>query len=86
MVEEVKPQKSVFLKALIYTIIVFIIGMFFGFILEENRVNKIEDNLNDLLAEWNDAEILSLYYQSVLNEDVCEESIQQNIEFGEKFG
>ena len=40
----VKPQKDVFWKALVYTIIVFVLGVFAGYLLEESRVNKINDN------------------------------------------
>jgi hypothetical protein len=81
---EMKPQKDVFWKALIYTIIIFLIGMFFGYLLEEQRVNKIEDNFEDLLLDWNDAEVLSTYYQSILGEDFCEQAVKQNIEFGDR--
>jgi hypothetical protein len=81
---EIKPQRDVFWKALVYTIIIFLVGMFFGYLLEDNRVNKIENDFENLLLDWNDAEALSLYYQTVLEEDFCDQAIEQNVLFGDK--
>ena len=83
MVER-KPQRDIFWKALVYTIIIFFVGMFFGYLLENQRVNKIEGEFEDLILEWNEEEVLSSYYQSVLNEDFCKEAIRRNIIFGDK--
>jgi len=79
----VKPQKDVFWKALVYTAIVFVIGVFFGYLLEENRGGKIEENFNELVIDWDDAELLSNYFQS-LDEDFCDVAIKQNFEFGDE--
>ena len=83
MVIHRKPQKDVFWKALLYTVIVFLLGVFVGYVLEENRVSQIEIEFEELLLDWNDAEVLSFYYQN-LDEDFCEEAIQQNLVFGDK--
>jgi hypothetical protein len=79
----VKAQKDVFWKALILTVVVFLIGVFFGYLLEENRVNKIQDNFELLIIDWDDAESQSSYYQ-VLDEDFCDEAIVQNLKFGDE--
>ncbi|MBT3690929.1 hypothetical protein HOG16_01655 [Candidatus Woesearchaeota archaeon] len=79
----VKPQKDVFWKALVYTIIVFVLGVFAGYLLEESRVNKINDNFQQLLIEWDDAEAQLNYYQ-LLDEDFCDLAIQQNLKFGDE--
>ena len=79
----VNAQKDVFWKALLLTVVVFLIGVFFGYLLEENRVSKIEDNFDLLIIDWDDAESQSSYYQ-ILDEDFCEEAIIQNLKFGDE--
>ena len=79
----VKAQKDVFWKALLLTVVVFLIGVFFGYLLEENRVSKIEDNFDLLIIDWDDAESQSSYYQ-IIDEDFCEEAIVQNLKFGDE--
>jgi len=79
----VKPQKDAFWKALVYTIIVFAIGVFFGYLLEENRVGKIEENFDTLVIDWDDAETQTSYYQT-LDEEFCSFAVQQNFDFGDE--
>jgi hypothetical protein len=79
----VKPQKDVFWKALVFTAIVFLLGVLFGYLLEADRVSKIEDNFEELIIDWDDAESLSSYFQT-LETDFCDVAIKQNLKFGDK--
>lgn len=75
-------QKYNFLWALILTIVIFNIGIFFGYQLEQSRINKI----NEWYAET-DLNILDQRVQSdsldVINLD-CEKAIEENINFANR--
>jgi len=77
-----KSQKYIFLQALVLTVIVFNIGIFFGYQLESSRVDRIND--------WylqSDIELLDQKIQrdafSFLDFD-CELLIQENIDFADR--
>ena len=77
-----KSQKNAFWQALIVALIMFNIGIFFGYMLERNRVQKI-----DVLYATSELEMLdvkainSLISLSNLN---CKSAIQENLAFANK--
>lgn len=77
-----KSQKYIFLQALIITLIVFNLGIFFGYKLETNRIDKIN--------EWYVNSELQLLDQKVQGDvfgfvDLdCDLLISENIEFADK--
>lgn len=76
-----KNQKINFLYALIITIIVFNIGIFFGYSLESSRINKI--------VEWSDQVELNLLDQKLQSQAVslldidCDLLIKNNMKFAD---
>jgi len=78
-----KNHKSVFLKAAIYTIIIFLLGVILGFVLEEQRVSSIEERYQDIELQWQDARIQSMYFQN-LGKDKCDQAINENIIFSDE--
>lgn len=78
----IKNQRFIFLYALIATLIVFNLGIFFGYMLEASRVNKI----NEMYRETD----MNILDQRILNDAGeiidfdCEYLIEENIKFGDK--
>ncbi|MEM4713951.1 MAG: hypothetical protein QXQ79_00185 [Candidatus Nanoarchaeia archaeon] len=74
---------NVFLKATILTIIIFSIGVFFGYVLESSRTYAIAEKYIDSEISWNDARLLSdLFYQN--ETDFCKKAIVTNLQFADK--
>lgn len=75
-------QKYIFLWALVVTLVFFNIGIFFGYMLESSRVNKI----NEFYVQ-SDADLLDQRIQSDAFDIVnlsCEDAINSNIIFADK--
>tara|TARA_Y100000310_G_C20628418_1_gene787224 strand:+ start:997 stop:1671 length:675 start_codon:yes stop_codon:yes gene_type:complete len=79
----VKPQTDLFWKALIFTIIIFVIGVYLGIVLEESRLGAVQEEFDDLVIRWGDLRLQSYYYQSI-DEISCEEAIDENLKFGDR--
>jgi len=77
-----KSQKIVFLQALIVTFLIFNLGIFLGFKLEENRINKVNtfylESEMDLLDQRIQREIFDI---TTIN---CDKAIEANIDFADK--
>jgi len=78
----IKNQKYIFLYALILTIVIFNLGIFFGYMLEISRTSSInalyvdaETELLDQMAQQNALGILDLN---------CNELVSENIKFGDR--
>lgn len=77
-----KSQKNVFWQALLVTIIIFGLGIFLGFILENWRTSQIKDFSQQSEVELLDIKIQNdIYSKEIFN---CEVAIQENIDFAEK--
>lgn len=75
-------QKYAFLWALIITLIVFNIGIFFGYQLEKSRINKINELYTETDLYLLDQRIQSDAFDTVnLN---CNSSLEENIKFADK--
>ncbi len=75
-------QKYTFLWALIVTLVVFNIGIFFGYQLEKSRINKV----NELYAET-DLNLLDQRIQTDAFDSIglnCSLAIEENIKFADK--
>ena len=79
----VKPQTDAFWKALVFTFIVFIIGVYLGVVMEDFRLNKIQEEFDDLVIRWGDIRLQSYYYQSI-DQISCEEAIDENLRLGDR--
>ncbi len=76
-------KKSVFLKAAIYTLIIFMLGVFLGYTLEEYRTSSIEERYQEIEFQWQDARIQSMYFQNLGSEE-CEIAIKENLAFSDE--
>lgn len=80
--EEKKNQKRTFLYALIVTLVLFNLGIFFGYMLETSRSNTINalytDSERELLDQITQKDALS-----ILNLD-CNALVSENIKFGDR--
>jgi len=78
----IQNQKTIFLYALIATLVVFNLGIFLGYMLEASRINKI----NQMYLETD----MNILDQRILNDaqDIiefdCEYLVEENIKFGDK--
>ena len=74
---------DLFWKALILTVVVFLLGVLLGFSLEKNRLGDVEDQYQQFELRWNDAKLRSFYYQN-LNPEFCDSAIKENLDFADK--
>jgi len=74
---------DLFWKALILTVIVFLLGVLLGFALERNRIGDIEREFQRIDLQWSDAKLQTLYYQN-LEPRFCNSAIRENLEFADK--
>lgn len=65
------------------TVVVFLLGVFLGFVLEKNRLGDIEEQYRRIELEWSDAKLQSLYYQN-LEPRFCESAIKENLNFADR--
>ncbi len=68
------------------TLIVFSIGIWFGLTMQDQRVEEIKNDYLQIQILWNDVELQSeiLEKNSISNEKVCENAVNQNLDFGEQ--
>ncbi len=74
---------DLFWKALVLTVVVFLLGVFLGFALERNRIGDIEKEFQRIDLQWSDAKLQTLYYQN-LEPRFCDSAIRENLEFADK--
>lgn len=77
-----KSEKHVFWEALLVTIVIFAIGVFFGVILENWRVSEINS-----LAQESEIDLLDVKLQNEIystNDFNCEKAIDENIKFADR--
>ncbi len=79
----VKKYKPIFIKAAVYTLIVFMLGVLLGYVLEEQRTSYIEEKYQVLELKWQDARIQSMYFQN-LDYDQCDLAIEGNLDFSDE--
>ena len=85
MVIETKPQKDVFWKALIFTVFIFLLGVFMGYVLEEKRLSNVQEEFEQLVIDWGDVRTQAAYYQTLGDDPVvCERAVDENLNFGDK--
>lgn len=76
-----KSQKNAFWQALIVALIFFNLGIFFGYMLEKNRINKIDVFYAESELNFLDIKAMS----DILSLGIgCQESIQANMNFANK--
>ena len=75
-------QKNVFWQALLVTIVIFGLGVFMGFVLENWRASRIDDFTQQSEIDLLDIKIQNdIYSKEIFN---CEVAIEENLNFAEK--
>ena len=74
---------DLFWKALVFTVIVFLLGVFLGYQLEKSRINNVREEFEIIDLKWDDARLQSLYYQN-LEPRFCDSAIEENLNFADK--
>ncbi len=78
-------QKHVFWQALLVAIVVFGFGIFIGFLIENNRTNKVADMYLASELELIDVRISSsMIFNNLIQAKDCKNAIQENINFGDR--
>lgn len=78
-------QSDVFWKAFILTLVIFSLGIFVGFWLDNARVEQIREEYKEMEISSIDARLQTLYYQTFKNSsNFCEPAIQENLVFADK--
>lgn len=84
MVKE-KVQTDAFLKAFILTIIVFLLGIFVGYLLEANTLSSVKEDYSNLEIDLTDLDLQSTYYQlSTSSPEFCSAALESNLKFADE--
>ncbi len=81
--EIIRSKLSIFLEALILTLLILIIGFILGYSLENHRTTKILEDYKEFEVSALDLKLQNYYYQ-IMNSASCEEAIKQNLVFADK--
>src|SRR3989344_5535283 len=76
-------EASVFLKAFLMTLVIFLIGLGAGFWLDNVRASSIEQQLLETELNFNDARLQSLLYKD-LDAVACQNALKANLDFNDK--
>lgn len=79
----VEPQKDKFWKALVLTVVVFLLGVTLGYYLEAGRIDKVQKEINELVISWDDARTQAAYYENI-DPKYCDRAIEENFKFGDR--
>ena len=76
-------EKSVFGKALVFTMVLFFVGISLGMFIESHRTSLIEKQYDELQFEVLDSKLRSDFYQ-LIEEDFCEIAVADNLRFSDR--
>lgn len=78
-------QKDVFWKAAVLAVIIFGLGVLLGYVVEEWRFSRLEQDTRILESEWEDVRLQSEYYKLFdPTKENCAAAIDKNIEFADR--
>jgi len=78
-------MKNVFSKAAVITVIVFFIGVYFGFVFDSMRVEEVKGRITQIDNLWNDVRLMQSYIQKFSNTtDYCDFLLEENLRIGDK--
>lgn len=82
MVKE-SNEKSAFGKALVWTVVLFLIGVSLGVFIESWRTQSVKDRYEELEFELLDAKLRTDFYR-LMEQDFCSIAIDDNLEFSDR--
>lgn len=78
-------MKNIFTITAVITIIVFLVGVYVGFILDNIRVEEIKSRITQIDNLWNDVRLMQSYIQKFSNTtDYCDFLLEENLKVGDK--
>jgi len=78
-------MKNVFSKTAVITVIVFLVGVYLGFVFDSMRVEEVRGRLTQIDNLWNDVRLMQSYIQKFSNRtDYCEFLLEENLKVGDK--
>jgi hypothetical protein len=78
-------MKNVFSKTAVITVIVFLIGVYFGFVFDSMKVEEVKGRITEIDNLWNDVRLMQSYIQKFSNTtDYCDFLLEENLEIGDK--
>lgn len=76
-------KMNIYVKALIPTVIIFLIGIMVGIWIDNFRVSEVRKSISESEINWNDAQLFNSYFRS-LGLESCELALEQNLAYNEK--
>ena len=78
-------MKNVFSKTAVITVIVFLIGVYFGFVFDSMKVEEVKGRITEIDNLWNDVRLMQSYIQKFSNTtDYCDFLLEENLRIGDK--
>ena len=63
-------MKNLFLKTAIITVVVFLLGVYFGMVLDSMRVEEVKGRITELDNLWNDVRLMQSYIEEFSNRSI----------------
>jgi hypothetical protein len=82
VVKKEENQKSAFWKALVLTVILFLVGVSLGVFIESLRSKSVRDQYEELEFQLLDSKLRTSFYQ-VMEQDFCDIAIEDNLKFSD---
>jgi len=76
-------EKSAFGKALVWTIILFLVGVSLGVFIESWRTQSVKDRYEELEFQLSDSKLRTDFYR-LMDQDFCEIAIDDNLKFSDE--
>ena len=78
-------MKNIFTITAVITIIVFLVGVYVGFILDNIRVEEIKSRITQIDNLWNDVRLMQSYIEEFSNKtEYCDFLLDENLKIGDK--
>lgn len=74
---------NIYVKALIPTLLVFLIGVMVGIWIDNFRVTEVRKSISESEINWNDAQLFNSYFKGIGLES-CDVALEQNLAYNEK--
>ncbi len=78
-------MKNIFTITAVITIIVFLVGVYVGFVLDSMRVEEVKSRITEIDNLWNDVRLMQSYIEEFSNKtEYCDFLLDENLKIGDK--
>ena len=77
-------MKNLFTKTAVITVIVFLLGMYFGIVFDSMRVEEVKGRITEIDNLWNDVRLMQSYIEKFSNTTYCDFLLDENLRVGDK--